>query len=64
MSYTTSTLRAMETDGFVNWHAFATVPVILEYNFTPLGHSLQQALCPLRKWAKETITDMRRIRAE
>ncbi len=45
------TLRALEADGLLRRRAFATVPVTVEYELTPLGRSLNEALIPLRTWA-------------
>jgi len=59
----TQTLRAMEADGFVDRHAFATVPVTVEYSLTPLGRSLHVALCPIRQWAESNIAEVLRARA-
>ena len=59
----TQTLRALEADGLVDRRAFATVPVTVEYSLTPLGHSLQGALCPLRQWAESNMTEVLQARA-
>jgi DNA-binding HxlR family transcriptional regulator len=45
------TLRALEADGLLVRRAFATVPVTVEYELTPLGKSLNEALTPIRTWA-------------
>jgi DNA-binding HxlR family transcriptional regulator len=47
----TQTLRALERDGLVRRHAFATVPVTVEYSLTPLGDSLCEVIEGLRAWA-------------
>lgn len=46
----TQTLRALEANGLVARHDFATVPPHVEYELTPLGVSLGDALGPLFQW--------------
>lgn len=45
------TLKSLERDGLVTRHAYATVPVTVEYALTPLGRSLAETLGPLARWA-------------
>lgn len=49
------TLRGLERDGLVIRTAFPTVPVTVEYALTPLGHTLAEAVVPLRDWAERNI---------
>ena len=51
----TQTLRGLEQDGLITREAFATVPVTVEYDLTPLGRSLNGALEPLRSWATKNM---------
>ncbi len=44
------TLRALERDGLVVRTAYATVPPRVEYEVTPRGQSLREALAPLAAW--------------
>jgi len=44
------TLRALERDGLVVRTAYATVPPRVEYEVTPRGQSLREALSPLAAW--------------
>lgn len=46
----TQTLRALEANGLVTRHDFATVPPHVEYALTPLGMTLGDALGPLFHW--------------
>jgi DNA-binding HxlR family transcriptional regulator len=47
----TQTLRALERDGLVDRHAYATIPPKVEYRLTPLGESLEDAIGFVREWA-------------
>lgn len=51
----TQILRGLETDGLVTRTAFPTVPVTVEYELTPLGHSLRETLDGVRLWAEANI---------
>lgn len=46
----TQTLRALEANGLVTRHDFATVPPHVEYALTPLGVSLGHALGAMFEW--------------
>lgn len=48
-------LRELERDGMVSRSAFPTVPVTVEYDLTPLGRTLIQALDALTHWAEVNI---------
>lgn len=47
----TDTLRHLEEQGVLERHAFATVPVTVEYRLTPKGHDLHQILKEMKLWA-------------
>ena len=46
----TLTLKSLEQDGLVSRTVFATVPPRVDYELTPLGRSLMQAIKPLHEW--------------
>lgn len=56
------TLRALEADGLLTRRAFATVPVTVEYELTPLGVSLNGAVAPLRAWANGNMSRVLKAR--
>jgi DNA-binding HxlR family transcriptional regulator len=56
------TLRALEADGLLIRRAFATVPVTVEYELTLLGHSLNEALAPIRTWANGNMSRVLKAR--
>lgn len=56
------TLRALEADGLLTRRAFATVPVTVEYELTPLGQSLNCAIAPLRAWANGNMSRILKAR--
>ena len=43
-------LREMESDGIISRKDFKQVPPRVEYAITPLGRTLNDALCPLSDW--------------
>jgi DNA-binding HxlR family transcriptional regulator len=47
----TDTLRHMEEQGVLERHAYATVPVTVEYLLTPKGEDLHQILKEMKLWA-------------
>jgi DNA-binding HxlR family transcriptional regulator len=47
----TTTLRALERDGFVTRTVFPTVPPRVDYELTPLGHDLLKPVAALGEWA-------------
>ena len=58
----TLTLKRLETDGIVTRTLFPSVPPRVDYELTPLGHTLRGALLPLSLWAaqnKEIIASNR-----
>ncbi len=57
------TLKALERDGLVSRHVFATTPVTVEYALTPLGRTLVGALTPLIAWSEGKIGDVTAARS-
>ncbi|WP_332661799.1 winged helix-turn-helix transcriptional regulator [Aeromicrobium sp.] len=49
------TLRRLERDGLVERRSYDRMPPHVEYELTPLGHSLQAPLDALRVWAEAHI---------
>ena len=47
----TLTLRGLERDGFVSRTVYPTVPPRVDYDLTPLGHSLREPISRLGEWA-------------
>jgi DNA-binding HxlR family transcriptional regulator len=47
----TQTVRALERDGLVHRHVYASVPPKVEYSLTPLGRSLSRHIKAIREWA-------------
>ena len=45
------TLRDLERDGLVSRHYHPTIPPKVEYELTPLGHSLRGPVAVLADWA-------------
>ncbi|NGY63087.1 helix-turn-helix transcriptional regulator [Lentzea sp. NEAU-D13] len=54
----TDTLRELERDGLVSRHVFAEVPPRVEYELTPLGHTLHAPLRALGDWAEQHIEEV------
>jgi DNA-binding HxlR family transcriptional regulator len=48
----TQTLRALERDGLITRHVFATTPPSVEYRLSSLGESLLKPLAELIAWAE------------
>lgn len=51
----TSTLRALERDGFVTRTAFPTIPPRVDYELTDLGQELLVPVRALGEWARANI---------
>ena len=47
----TLTLRGLERDGLVTRTVFPTIPPRVDYELTPLGHSLREPVDALGQWA-------------
>jgi DNA-binding HxlR family transcriptional regulator len=54
----TDTLRDLERDGMVTRRSYPEVPPRVEYELTPLGHTLQAPLTALCRWAEEHIPEV------
>jgi len=54
----TRTLRELERDGLVTREVFAEVPPRVEYEVTPLGHTLLPHVIALARWAVEHRDDV------
>ena len=50
----TLTVRGLERDGFVTRTVFPTIPPRVDYELTPLGHSLLTPIQQLGSWACRT----------
>lgn len=51
----TQTLRNLERDGLASRTVHATVPPKVEYNLTPLGHTLKDMLYAIKTWSEANI---------
>jgi DNA-binding HxlR family transcriptional regulator len=56
------TLRRLERNGLVERRVFATVPVTVEYEVTPLGRSLYGIVDALRNWSIDNIGVVKKAR--
>jgi DNA-binding HxlR family transcriptional regulator len=54
----TETLRILERDGLVERHVYAEMPPRVEYELTPLGHTLHEPLRALGTWAEKYIEEV------
>lgn len=52
------TLRNLERDGLVTRTVYAEVPLRVEYQLTPLGHTLTEALAVIRHWSEANIEEV------
>jgi DNA-binding HxlR family transcriptional regulator len=55
-------LRDLEDNGLVKRTVFPTVPPRVEYEATPLGHSLRDILKGMCHWSSENIEKVREFR--
>lgn len=61
----TQTLRELERNGFLTRTVHPVVPPHVDYELTPLGHSLYaEALKPLTLWAMQHMGEVAQARAE
>ncbi|MFD9737911.1 winged helix-turn-helix transcriptional regulator [Umezawaea sp. NPDC059074] len=60
----TSTLRDLQRDGLLRRTAYAEVPPRVEYELTPLGHTLHAPLEALCRWAEDHIPEVLTARDE
>lgn len=58
----TTTLRALERDGFVNRTVFATAPPRVDYALTPLGNDLLKPVSEIAGWAMKNTERIERAR--
>jgi DNA-binding HxlR family transcriptional regulator len=58
------TLRDLERDGLVHREVLATSPPAVRYTLTPLGHTLEQVIAPLRDWAEQRVDDIHAARRD
>ncbi|NNC16658.1 helix-turn-helix transcriptional regulator [Corallococcus exiguus] len=56
------TLRRLERNGLVERRVFATVPVTVEYEVTPLGRSLYGIVDAIRNWSIDHIGVVKKAR--
>ena len=59
----TQTLRNLERDGLVLREVTPTVPVTVDYEMTPLGHSLYEEIAALKRWSEAHIDEIDAARA-
>lgn len=60
----TSTLRELERDGIVLRRSYPAIPPHVEYELSPLGHTLKEPLHALGSWAEEHYSDVAQAREE
>jgi DNA-binding HxlR family transcriptional regulator len=58
----TQTLRSVERDGIVSRTVTPSVPVRVDYELTPLGHSLAALLTAVKTWAETHFEEVRDAR--
>ena len=51
-------LRGLERDGLIKRTVHAVMPPHVEYELTPLGHSLTKSVIALGSWANDHIADI------
>jgi len=51
----TLTVRGLERDGFLTRTVYPTIPPRVDYELTPLGHSLLVPIQQLGSWARQNI---------
>ena len=54
----TQALRALERDGLITRHAYATIPPKVEYTITPLGRTLIKLFDEIQSWAETHVEHM------
>jgi len=54
----TQTLRVMERDGLLTRRAYPEIPPRVEYELTPLGHSLQAPIQAVTDWAEANVNEV------
>ncbi|MDF0488595.1 helix-turn-helix domain-containing protein [Sphingomonas sp. H39-1-10] len=58
----THTLRSLERDGLVRRTVFPTIPPRVDYELTPLGHSLRVPVKALGLWVMDNMDEITRSR--
>ncbi len=58
----TQTLRSLERDGLLTRTVTPSVPVRVDYELTPLGHSLSLLLSAVKDWAETHFDEVHRAR--
>ena len=58
----TQTLRQLERDGLVSRKVHPVVPPRVDYNLTPLGEALGEAVCGMWTWVEENLKAVERAR--
>jgi DNA-binding HxlR family transcriptional regulator len=59
----TQTLRLLERDGLVTRTITASVPVRVDYQLTPLGHTLLPVVRAIKGWSETHIAEIHAARA-
>jgi DNA-binding HxlR family transcriptional regulator len=54
----TRALRGLERDGMVSRTLYPTIPPQVEYDLTPLGHSLSEPVIALGRWAMAHMAEI------
>ena len=57
-------LKELEADGLVKRTDYKEVPPRVDYDLTPLGHSLAEALVPLCSWGTANLAEVTRVFAK
>ena len=60
----TQTLRNLERDGLLTRTVTPSVPVRVDYELTPLGHSLLEPMRHLKEWAETHMPEVDKAREE
>lgn len=58
----TVTLRSLERDGLVTRTVYPVIPPRVDYELTPVGRTLLDAVSPLVQWAQLHLADIERAR--
>lgn len=58
----TATLRQLERDGVVKRTVYPVVPPRVEYELTPLGHSVFDVIESLRAWSIDHLSEVKKAR--
>jgi DNA-binding HxlR family transcriptional regulator len=58
----TLTLRGLERDGLVSRTVFPTIPPRVDYELTPLGHSMREPVVKLGDWASRHLAEIEQAR--